>query len=145
MDHANDQPRFPLCRGLALLAACGLGGALLSAVVLSLAGSAGLLPVTLLTGAICLSAAAVALVPMSLLSDRDEDGPVQGAMVATLVRPALSFGGVGLAAVITSLPTNHLLAATLGWYLLLMTVEAGLFVRFLKRQPARTLRENAAW
>ncbi len=137
---------FPLTRAASALALVGLIAATVAAAVVSLIGAEMQLAPAMSTAAVCLIAALAALWPVCWRAPIAPEGAAQGFLIGMVFRMIVCLGAViGLAA-LTDLSVVALALWMLVWYLLLLVVEVGLLVGYLRRrdEPAPRRTEDAA-
>jgi len=90
------------------------------------------LTIALSTAGVCLTAAALSVVPLCRLAGRYAEGVVHGAMIAMPLRIALSLGGAALLIYAAGLPQTATAGWTIGWYVMLLATEVAILVRVLR-------------
>lgn len=84
----------------------------------------------------CTLAAAVGLVPVTLLATSRPEGAGLGFLLGTLLRLGLSMFSVILLNQLADLPLMPVAGWTAAWYLVLLVIEVSLIVRYLNDRHA---------
>jgi hypothetical protein len=123
-------PAFPLLRSTLALTALVAVVAGVSVMVLNVVDRMDMVWAALATGAVCLVASLVALTPIWLVSNAHADALPGACLVSMLVRLTLTLGG---AVLLSDVGFDRPVMAgwTIGWYVLLLAVEAIVLVRFM--------------
>lgn len=144
---ADTNHTFPLVRNLAILLGVWLAAAGLTQAVLLFSDIDGQTPAMLAAGLTCGVAAALAMLPMGLLSKRGGDdgrqSAVNGALIGLMVRLSLSLGGGALVGWVFEIGIRPVLAWTTGWYLLLLAAEVVVVNRYLAAAHVNDLPTSA--
>jgi hypothetical protein len=137
MTRLSDQPKaFALVPAMAVTCGVmiGLSGAAIAA--LHILGQARQMPEALAMAGLCLGAALISLLPVHWRSTAAVEGAAQGFILGMLIRMAICLGGLLLIGYKTSLELSIMAGWMAGWYMMLLAVEAGLLVRYLRLRSA---------
>ncbi|MBI1371420.1 MAG: hypothetical protein GC159_01475 [Phycisphaera sp.] len=138
MIHTSTNTPLPLARSMAILVGVCAACAAVAAGVLTSLGLTAHVPVALGTGAGCLLAAMVALVPVRLMSANQADGAVLGFLVGVMIRMMLSGGVMALLVLGAGWPLVSVGLWTAGWYLAMLAAEVTVVYRYLSAHNDNT-------
>ena len=131
MTTADTTNPFPLTRNLLWLCAAQAAGVALVSSAVVLLGVSDQLPAVMMSALACGFGAALAMIPMGIMSKRRDESAVNGAMLGMMIRLAVSLGGAAALGWATQIGMKPVLAWSILWYLILLAVEITMISRFL--------------
>ncbi|MFA7237624.1 MAG: hypothetical protein WC058_12235 [Phycisphaeraceae bacterium] len=123
---------FPIRQSLTVLATVWAAFATLCLATVFLLGHDDAWPVVIVTGAVCGLSSAIALLPLRIMSGHSPEGAAQGALVGVMVRMFLTLAGAAAVFALSPWRLEAVAGWTVGWYLLLLSVEVTLIVRYFQ-------------
>lgn len=126
-------PPFPFFRAATTTTAVAMGTLVIVAAGCAVLGQTHVLPLAVISGLLCLAAAAAALVPVGLFSGRRPEGLMQGFMVGEMARILLGVGIIGGIVYLASFGLRPTACWVGGWYMLLLGVNVWLLLKHVRQ------------
>lgn len=134
MTAKQTNPRFALRRELGRMIGISLAVAAALAALLALTGWAAHLLPMVAAGGVCMIGGVVALLAMAWRAAACEEGVVQGAMIGIMARLGICLAGAAALVAATGWGRDAVAGWTLGWYLLMLLLDADAMLRYTRRR-----------
>jgi len=145
MTAKQTNPRFPLRREIGRMVALSLAIAGAIAALLALGGFNAQLPPMAAAGGVCLIGGAVAMLAMAWrAAAAGREGLVQGAMIGIMVRLAICLAGAAALVAATGWNRRTVAGWVLGWYLLMLLLDAAAMLRYARQGDDAAASEQPA-